>query len=324
MMILRNAFLLSLPLLGCSAIYAQETHKLLTTIKLDAVPVACSLSGDNQKLVITTGDNQVLIYDLRLAKVVRRIPVEGSPLYIHRLPLGRLALVGFWNGRRIGLFDLYGYRQMRNVPTGDGPTFFAQYNQTILLAQTRAQKVSFLSGFNFRSTKDLLFDGAVAGVAVAPGRRTAYAIVGMHKIAVIDLVSRSTLHSFEVATAKDSPLVIDSSEQWLFAIGPRNTVIRISVDDEKESKRISTGGGSVGLAKSGDGKFLYVCNGLEGRIAVIEASSLTELEQLQVGVRPAFIETSADNHYVLVCNRGSNTISVLERVDQKSANARTR
>ncbi|HEY2931759.1 MAG TPA: YncE family protein [Acidobacteriota bacterium] len=314
----KSILLVLLAVLIGPAVYAQATHKLYTTIRLDSVPVACSLSSDNQKLAITTADEQVLVYDLRLARVVRRIRVEGSPLYIHRLPHGKLAVVGFWNGRRIGLFDLYGNRLMRNVPTGDGPTFFAQYNQTILLAQSREQRVSFLNGFNLRSAKDLSFDGAVGGLAVAPRRRTAYVIVGMHKIAVIDLLSRSVLHSFEVLTARDSPLKIDRDERWLFALGPRNTLLRISLDVERETKRISTGSGPVGLAISADGKYLYVCNGLEGSVAVFETDTLTEQEQIQVGVRPAFVEPGSDNRYVLVCNRGSKTIAILERVSAGS------
>ncbi|MBI4456349.1 MAG: beta-propeller fold lactonase family protein [Acidobacteria bacterium] len=294
--------------------FGQETHKLLTTIKLDSVPASCSVSPDNHKLVITTADDQVLFYDLRQARITSRLRVDGSPLFIHRLPGGKFAMVGHWNGRKISLVDLYGGRFVRNVPTADGPTFFGQYNRVILLLQTRAAKLSFLNEYTFRPAKDVVFDAEATGLAVAPGRGRAYVAVGMQKIGVVDVIARELSHSFNVLTAKNTPLAIDLNERWLFALGPRNTVLRISLDEEKESKRISTGSGSTALKMSDDGKYLYVSNGLEGRVSILDAESFTELEQVSVGTRPSCLDVSRDNRYVFVCNRGPKTISILQRV----------
>ncbi|MBI2822800.1 MAG: YncE family protein [Acidobacteria bacterium] len=297
---------------------AQETHRLAATISLDSVPVACSVSSDNRKLLITTGDEQVLFYDLRRGRVLSRLRTDGSPLLIHRLPGDKTALVGHWNGRKISLLDLYGNRFMRNIAVGDGPTFFAQNNRLVLLLLARAQKLSFLNPYTLRPSKDVAFDGPPAGLAVAPGRDRAYVAVATQKMAVVDLASRRALHSFPVQTAKDTALAVDPEERWLFALGPRNTVMRISLDAEKESKRISTGAGSVDLKISPDGKYLYVSNGLDGKVSILAAESLTDLEQISVGARPSFLDVSRDNRYVFVCNRGDRTISVLERVPEKA------
>jgi YVTN family beta-propeller protein len=65
---------------------------------------------------------------------------------------------------------------------------------------------------------------------------------------------------------------------------------------------------------SADGKYLYVTNGLEGKLAIFDAESLAQLEQISVGVRPSSVAVSHDDRYVLVCNRQSRTISILERM----------
>ncbi len=297
----------------CSTVGAQETHRVFTTIQLDSAPVASWVTPNDRKLVITTGDDQVLFYDLRLARVISRLRLDGSLLFIHVLPGDKLALIGHWGGRRISLIDLYGNRFVRSIPVGGGPTFFGQFPRGVLVLMARDQKLSFLSPYSFRPVKEVAFSAPAAGLAVAPQRGYAYVAVGMQQIAVVDLVLKKVARTFNVVTARDTPLVVDPRERWLFAFGPRNSVVRISLDEERESKHISTGSGPAGMEMSGDGKYLYVTNGLEGKLAIFDVESLTELEQIPVGVKPASVNVSRDNRYVFVCNRGSRSISILER-----------
>ena len=288
-------------------------------MKLESVPVASWVTPDNRKLVMTTGDDQVLFYDLRLGRVTSRLRLDGSLLFIHVLPGDKLALIGHWGGRKISLIDLYGNRFTRSIPLGGGPTVFAQFQRGVLVLLARDRKLAFLSPFTYRPIKELAFSSPVAGLAVAPHRGHAYVAVGMRQIAVVDIALKKVISTFNVVTAMDTPLVVDPQERWLFALGPRNSVVRISLDEEKESKHISTGSGSTGMEISGDGKYLYVTNGLEGKLAIFDLESFTELEQIAVGVKPASVHVSRDNSYVFVCNRGSRSISILERLQTDPA-----
>jgi YVTN family beta-propeller protein len=291
----------------------QDTHKLLTTVPLDFVPIACSADAGNSKLIITTGDGQVIFYDLKQARVTSRLRVDGSPLMIHRLEGDRLGLVGHWNGSKISLLDLFGGRLMRSIAVGDGPTYFARYGEGILVLLARARQIAFLNRYTYHPGKRLLFEEPVSGLAAAPGRRLAYVAVAMRKIAVVDLASRRLLHEFNMMTARETPLLVDPGERRLFAFGPRNTLLRISLDGETESGRISLGAGPVGLVMDHEGKYLYVSNGLEGTVSVVDAESLTEMGKVSVGSRPSFMAVSRDGRYVFVCNRGAKSISILER-----------
>ena len=304
-----------IPLLVCSACFpglAQETHRTVTTVSLESVPVACSVSPDNTKLVITTADDQVLFYSLKQGRILARVRLDGAPLYVHRLDR-KMALVGRWNARSISVLDLFGNRVLRSVMVGDGPTFFGQDDRSVLLVLTRARKLTFLNPYTFKPAGSVAFDGEPSGLAVAAGRGRAYVAVGMKKIAVIDLASRVLLHSFDLITARDTPLVVDAGERWLYALGLRNSVVRISLADERENKRISTGSGATAMSLGADGKYLYVTNGLDGKLSILDAESLTYLEQISVGSRPACVEASPDGLYVFVCNRGSKSISILAR-----------
>ncbi|HEY3132101.1 MAG TPA: YncE family protein [Acidobacteriota bacterium] len=300
---------------------AQQTHRLFTTVKLESVPIASWVTPDNRKLVITTGDDQVLFYDLRLGRVTSRLRLDGSLLFIHVLPGDKLALIGHWSGRKISLIDLYGNRFTRSIPLGGGPTFFGQYQREVLVLLARHQKLAFLSPFTYRPIKEVEFNSPIAGLAVATQRGQAYVAVGMQQIAVVDMTLKKVIRTFNVVTARDTPLVVDPQERWLFALGPRNSVVRISLDEEKETKHISTGSGPTAMEISGDGKYLYVTNGLEGKVAIFDLESFTELEQVAVGVKPAAVHVSRDNAYVFVCNRGSRTISILERLQTDSASS---
>ncbi|HEV8130161.1 MAG TPA: beta-propeller fold lactonase family protein [Acidobacteriota bacterium] len=276
--------------------------------------MSCAITPNNAKLVIVTENNELLFYDLRQGRPINRLRLDGTPLFLHLLPGNKLALVGHWNGRKISLLDLYGNRFIRSVFVAGAPTYFGQFGKEILVLLSREQKVAFLSGYSFRPLKEVVFDAAATGLAVAARRQRAYVAVGMRKVAVVDLASRKLVRTFDLVTARDTPLVIDPAERWLFALSPRNSVVRVSLEEEKENKRISTGSGPSAMGISADGKYLYATNGLEGKLAIFDAENLTQLDQVSVGVRPSWVTISHDDRYVLVCNRGSRTISILERM----------
>lgn len=64
-----------------------------------------------------------------------------------------------------------------------------------------------------------------------------------------------------------------------------------------------------------DGKWIYVTSlnpkGM-GVVTKVDASTFSVVAEIPVGLKPAQLGVAPDGHYVLVCNQGSNSVSVID------------
>jgi YVTN family beta-propeller protein len=92
---------------------------------------------------------------------------------------------------------------------------------------------------------------------------------------------------------------------------PGKALVRIPVGERHEDYG-TVGSHPVGVAVTPDGKHVYVTNGFEGSVSVIDAATKEMVvTTIPVGQQPAGIEVAPSGEWVYVANLNSGTVSVI-------------
>jgi hypothetical protein len=146
----------------------------------------------------------------------------------------------------------------------------------------------------------------------ADGTISTWDLSGFNEVLRVDGLTQATLLTFS----------FDGSQ--LFVVEPART--RISVIDMSKKavvQEILLGEGGTpdtdisAVSRSADGFTGYVSLGSENRLAVIDLVRLQVRETIKVGRQPLRPYSTADNRYVLVPNRGDETLTVYAPREQR-------
>jgi hypothetical protein len=146
----------------------------------------------------------------------------------------------------------------------------------------------------------------------ADGTISTWDLSGFNEVLRVDGLTQATLLTFS----------FDGSQ--LFVVEPART--RISVIDMSKKavvQEILLGEGGTpdthisAVSRSADGFTGYVSLGSENRMAVIDLVRLQVMETIKVGRQPLRPYSTADNRYVLVPNRGDETLTIYAPREQR-------
>jgi hypothetical protein len=146
----------------------------------------------------------------------------------------------------------------------------------------------------------------------ADGTISTWDLSGFNEVLRVDGLTQATLLTFS----------FDGSQ--LFVVEPART--RISVIDMSKKavvQEILLGEGGTpdtdisAVSRSADGFTGYVSLGSENRLAVIDLVRLQVMETIKVGRQPLRPYSTADNRYVLVPNRGDETLTIYAPREQR-------
>jgi YVTN family beta-propeller protein len=112
-------------------------------------------------------------------------------------------------------------------------------------------------------------------------------------------------------------LALQPDEQYLWvACGDSSTgadsgVSVIAVSSLKEVTRIQTGRGSHQIAFSGDNRYAFLTNSIDGTVSIIDIRSLRKIKDLYAGKGPASIAFSSAASAAYVANEGDGAIAAV-------------
>jgi YVTN family beta-propeller protein len=147
-----------------------------------------------------------------------------------------------------------------------------------------SDSVSVVDVATARVVKEIAVGKAPAGIAVSAAAGRAYVTnPGDHSVSVIDLASLRLLRT----------------------LGP-------SAHEPEGASRF--GRGSVGLAVSPNGRFVYLSDWFGGRLNLLDAFTLEPLTDVAVGVAPAGVTVSPDGRTVWVAVRDDDVVQALDAI----------
>ncbi|GJE54044.1 MULTISPECIES: YncE family protein [Methylobacterium] len=158
-------------------------------------------------------------------------------------------------------------------------------------------------------------DGAPAGIALSPDRRTAYVTRPEgQSVAVLDLDARKVTASLAVP---GGPLgiCVDPQTGTVYVAdwyASRVFVLAPAPEGLKQTGEIAVGKSPSGLAVTPDGRSLLVANREADSVSVVDLATARESQKIAVGQHPFGLTLSADGRRAYTANVTSNDVSVID------------
>ena len=187
--------------------------------------------------------------------------------------------------------------------------------QEALVTAQLAGEVALVDLASGKMTGTIAVDGAPAGIALSPDRKTAYVTrPEAQALAVIDIATRAVTASIRLP---GGPLGI--------AVNPRSGAVyvadwyaeRVFILEPSQGELIHAGDIAVGKSPSGlavsqDGLTLLVANRESDSVSVIDLERRLETARIPVGQHPFGLTLAADGKRAYTANVVSNDVSVID------------
>ncbi|HKU78569.1 MAG TPA: YncE family protein [Rhodanobacteraceae bacterium] len=228
--------------LGDSAVVVFDTaqRKVIATIPdVSHVHGVLYVPQLDRVYASATGANEVVAIDARTFKVVARMPGGDYPDGMAYAPGVHKLYVSDEHGGTDSVIDVVNNKRIATIPLGGevGNTQYDPVSQHIFVnAQTRDQLVEIDPAID-KVVARIDLPGAKGnhGLYVdAPARLAFVACEGNDKLLVLDLASRETIASFDVAKDPDV-LAFDNPLGWLYVAGESGQVSLFEVHGQKVS-----------------------------------------------------------------------------------------
>lgn len=158
-------------------------------------------------------------------------------------------------------------------------------------------------------------DGAPAGIALSPDRKTAYVTRPEgQSLAVIDLDARKVVQSLPLPGGPLGIVVGPSSGTVYVAdwYASRVLVLQPSAEGVKQVGEIAVGKSPSGMAITPDGQTLLVANREANTVSIVDLGTGKERQVLPVGEHPFGLTLSTDGERAYTANVVSNDVSVID------------
>jgi YVTN family beta-propeller protein len=135
---------------------------------------------------------------------------------------------------------------------------------------------------------------------------------GRNKIMVIDTASQLELNSLACATTPRSVTMIGERVYALESEGAIEQIEVFNHSDGRVVQRFKVVGGGLDVARSPDGKFLFVANSGAASVSVLESQTGQLVIRIPVQATPTRLAVSPNGQRLFVTNKTSDTVSVID------------
>src|SRR5579859_3595201 len=314
LVLLTLALALTLTLAGCGAPAA-------------AVPAATPTPPATIPLPPMLGAYHVFTADLLTGDVVslgaQTVNVARS---VHGLGLssdGKWLYVTDVSGNRLVAYRIQGGRltDERSAPVGAYPVHMVETHDQrfIFVTNFYGASVSVVSTQTWRAVKTITTPRSPHGIVLSPDGRYAYVACYLgHAIAVLDVATQSLVATIPFpAQAHPYGLAISSDGRYVYASD--NFSGRLYVIDTATRRLIT--GVPVGqnpslIARSPDGRTLYVANGASRSVSVLDIGANPAaprvIATIPVSGYPHGLAVTPDGRYVVVADTSSGQLSIID------------
>jgi YVTN family beta-propeller protein len=318
------------------------------------LPVAtpAQAAGSYQVYVSNEKSGDVTVIDGATLKAVATFPVGKRPRGIHASPDGKTVYVALSgtpiegppeldakgnpifkddddddavsdkSADGIGLLDVATHKLVKKISVGSDPEEFdlSRDGRRLYVSNEDVKTASSVDVANGKVERIVPLSQEPEGVAVTPDGKTL----------VVTCETGGDVFFIDIATFKvkgqvkvgPRPRSVAFVEGGTLAVIPSESDGNLYVIDTNQIKLVKTvalakGSRPMRLRVSPDGSRLYASTGRGGSVAVVDAKSFAQLDNIAVGKRPWGIVLSPDGKYLFSANGPSNDVSVVDLATKK-------
>ncbi len=207
-----------------------------------------------------------------------------------------------------GRFDFLKEIEVGNAPAG---VAVSSVNREVYISNTESSEISVIDVDALEIKRTIKLNGSSLGVAVSPdGKRLFVSDWFNNCLAIIQLDSQNA-RCVDVGRAPAGISVSKKNGEIYVANRDSNSVVIISLSEEKVIDEILVGDHPFGTKLSPDEDYLYVTNVQSNDVSIIDLNERREKTKVSVGKKPYCITFSYDGRKAFVTNQYSDSISVI-------------
>jgi YVTN family beta-propeller protein len=262
-------------------------------------------SPDGSRLYFSSEATQTLdVFDARTLASVAQIPLSGRPNNISIAKDGRLVYVGIMEGDGgIDVVDTEALARVRHIATG------ARVHNTYVTPDGNYVVAGMFGGENNLAVIDAKTE-QLAWALYPP--RNDDELEGIRPIAFEKGADGSVRRMFVQLSEYHGFTVVD--------FAAHREVARIDlpqVPPEQQDKPPFNGAPAHGIGVAPDGRTLWVCSRLNGRVYAYALPDLAYLGAVKVGSHPDWVTFSPDSRFAYVANANTNDVSVVDVTERR-------
>lgn len=290
---------------------------------------AFALEGRGQELrrvlayVTNEGSDTLSVIDRSLDRVVAVLAVGRSPRGIAISRDTTRAFVVNSRDNTLAVVDITSNRVIHttNLELGAGASdiVVTPDGRTLYVSNTQLNSVSAIDAQNFQTLRTVpvgVRPGAL--VLIPPRAGLLVANGGSNTLSLLD-TSRNVVAATIAVDFQPSNLAVDASGSQAFVphLGsPRLSVVSLSSLRSVKTVTVGVGAAVVPEGEVG-GSRLLVARPREGRVALVDVGLNAEVDSIAVGEEPRYMALEPDREKLYVVNRGSDTVSVVDRFSRR-------
>lgn len=305
--------LLSLSIvIGGSPAGAVSPYTVVATIPVGPGPGHIGVdSASNTIYVANYASATISVIDGATNTVVATIPVGFNPWGVAVDSAMHRIYVSITTGN-VEVIDGITNTVIATIPVGDNPNeiTFDDANNTVYVANTDSNTVSVIFGATNTVTATIPVGTFPLGIAVDSTRGNVFVSTNDPKIERISTATNTVVDAISVpALATD--VGVDPTTGYYFASFTPTDQVGAYAEGGSSSTLIPTND-AFQLAVDPVAGRVYVTNQVFGTVSVIDESTLSVVDTVNVGSYPTGVEVDTSTHTIYVTNYTDNTVSVID------------
>lgn len=262
-------------------------------ISVGDLPLNLDISPDGHYAIVTNngaGEQSISVVDIQECQTIQTLRMSKSWLGIRFFNNGKRFAVSGGNDNKVFIFNFL-----------DGKATLAE---SITVGKPWPDEKIWLGGLDIDDSQEKLY-------VTSHENNRCY---------IIDLTSRSVVSDLQLPTKPYTCLVSKIKPYVYISLWGNAAVAILEKQTGKIAKIISVGDHPNDLAESPDGRRLFVTNGNQNTVSVIDVETGQVTETLFTGLYPEFSEGSTpnslslspDGHRLFIANADNNFITVMD------------
>jgi YVTN family beta-propeller protein len=273
--------------------------------------------------VTNEGSDTVSVIDRSVDRVVSVLAVGRAPRGVAVTADTARAVVVNSGSHTLSIIDVNSDRVIHTTnleaASGASEVVVAPDGRTLYVSNTLLNTVSAISALSFRTLRSIAVGLRPSALALVPsGAMLLVANTGSNTLSVID-AARNEVAATIAVDFRPAYLAVDPTGAQAFVphLGsPRLSVV--SLAGLRVTKTVTAGVAAAVLPESGTATDrVFVARPREGRVSLYDVALNAELAAIAVGHEPRHLALDADRDKIYVVNRGSDTVTVLDRISRR-------
>lgn len=303
-----------------------ETHGFEVVARLDVGlnPHQITFSSDGRTAyVAAAGSDQVAVVDVATNRLVRAIPVEGTPLGVVLLPGGEEMAVTRFQKNEVARYALRDGAYIDGYATGVGASLISgplPDGRWLISVEQTDELLLLDPGAEHAERVYSVGDRPFPPAATSDGRLAFVPGYDDGTVTVVDLWNGRVLDTVEVGANPSGGVVLPGDIEYAVAVRGEDRIAFINTASRQVVGSLSEGIGDspFSVVLSANGRLAFVNNTASHDISVIALPEKRVIARIPIGELPIVMGAHPSGETLFVSSEGSHELSIIRIPDRWS------